>query len=86
MLLKLMAHCSGISPGAYLRNQCVLSHCQPCSTRAESANCSGLLDGMNVHREKLWTPFYTVCKDQRTVGFGRCPQDSVLSMPQVSEG
>ncbi|XP_035826462.1 uncharacterized protein LOC101857459 [Aplysia californica] len=61
----------GVQPCDYVRNQCVSSHCEPCSFRAPS--CLGKPDGLHENTIKLWTPFHVRCESNRSVEFLECP-------------
>ncbi|XP_059153146.1 uncharacterized protein LOC131938928 [Physella acuta] len=61
-------------PCDYVVNRCLSAHCQPCSSRMPS--CVGLPDGLNVNPDRLWTPYFIRCEDERLVGTGSCPKHS----------
>ncbi|KAK7102889.1 hypothetical protein V1264_021047 [Littorina saxatilis] len=65
---------------SYLRSKCVTSHCVPCWVRF--ATCSDLPDGMNVFVGREWTPYYAICKDNRSLGFDVCPFNDTLKIPE----
>lgn len=57
----------------YARNRCPVAHCIPCDVRFP--NCDGKPDGMAPHEAKLWSPYFTICYKQRTMGEETCPPD-----------
>ncbi|WAR27168.1 hypothetical protein MAR_012872 [Mya arenaria] len=61
------------SSGQYKSNMCKSSQCIPCNVHFPS--CEGKRDGINVHPDILWTPFYVVCYKERTVKEDRCQAD-----------
>lgn len=60
--------------GDYLTNKCKSAHCIPCNIRYPS--CLGLTDGYHPHKERLWTPYYSICYKERNYGQERCSHDA----------
>lgn len=65
----------------YDRNKCGGAHCMPCSFRF--ANCSGKADGIYPDEMRPWTPYYVICKDERSGLSGTCERDSSLGVAQL---
>ncbi|KAL3853245.1 hypothetical protein ACJMK2_016801 [Sinanodonta woodiana] len=57
----------------YRALQCPVAHCIPCSVRTPS--CEIRPDGIHPHPEKLWSPYFIVCKKERFMSEERCPAD-----------
>lgn len=53
--------------------QCKLSHCIPCEVRYPK--CEDKSDGLWPQPEKVFSPFFMICKDHRTIFTGYCPKD-----------
>ncbi|XP_060066265.1 uncharacterized protein LOC132546564 [Ylistrum balloti] len=59
-------------PCDYKANQCQGPNCVPCSDR--HPGCSGRPDGLNVWSGREKTPYFVVCRGERVVYQGLCPQ------------
>ncbi|XP_069100906.1 uncharacterized protein [Argopecten irradians] len=59
-------------PCDYKANQCEGPNCVPCSARHPS--CSGRPDGLNVWPGREQTPYFVVCRGERVIYQGLCPQ------------
>ncbi|OWF42968.1 hypothetical protein KP79_PYT12117 [Mizuhopecten yessoensis] len=71
-------------PCDYRANQCEGPNCVPCSVRHPS--CSGRPDGLNVWAGREKTPYFVVCRGERVVHQGLCPQGDKGRMfdPEIS--
>ncbi|KAH3816253.1 uncharacterized protein LOC127831741 [Dreissena polymorpha] len=65
-------------PCDYKSNQCDGIGCVPCRTRF--GTCVDQPDGPNPWQDKLWTPFFVLCKDSRVVLHGDCRQGGELQI------
>ena len=66
--------------GNYRSNMCPRSHCIPCSQIFPS--CEGMRDGPNMFVSRQWSPYYAICRSERTVATRTCPRDDVFQVPQ----
>lgn len=64
--------------GRYFRLQCKLSHCIPCEVRYPK--CEDKENGLWPQPEKGFSPWYMICKNNRTIETGYCPTDNVWSV------
>eukprot|EP00745_Piridium_sociabile_P004169 TRINITY_DN124677_c0_g1_i1.p1 TRINITY_DN124677_c0_g1~~TRINITY_DN124677_c0_g1_i1.p1 ORF type:complete len:272 (-),score=38.58 TRINITY_DN124677_c0_g1_i1:471-1286(-) len=71
---ELLTHCE------YWTALCPGFMCRHCNEHFPS--CTGLADGANPWRGD-WSPFYVVCRSQRTVAHGRCPTHPILGVAQL---
>lgn len=63
----------------YSRLQCKRSHCIPCEVT--HPKCEDKDDGLWLQPEKGFSPWYMICKDNRTIETGYCPVDNVWNVP-----
>ncbi|XP_021365437.1 uncharacterized protein LOC110458159 [Mizuhopecten yessoensis] len=63
----------------YISNKCPVAHCYPCDLTLPS--CEGLDDGIHAHATKVGSPYFMVCKSERTVETGTCPVDEKTGQP-----
>ncbi|XP_055958222.1 uncharacterized protein LOC126828071 [Patella vulgata] len=61
----------------YVGNKCTTKFCIPCNVRFPT--CSGLRNGINAWRGRIWSPFYVECYNGRVVETKRCSNDFVFS-------
>ncbi|XP_033744422.1 uncharacterized protein LOC117330326 [Pecten maximus] len=59
-------------PCEYKANQCEGPNCVPCSARHPS--CTGQPDGLNVWPGREQTPYFVVCRGDRVIYQGLCPE------------
>ncbi|XP_029643690.1 uncharacterized protein LOC115218061 [Octopus sinensis] len=76
-------NCNGrfepVDPCEYRRNQCLRSHCQPCSSRFGS--CRGRPDGIYPQHEFSWTPKYFTCYYERAIAHDLCESPIPIFSP-----
>lgn len=65
-------------PCDYESNQCEDSGCIPC--RQRFGTCLGYPDGPNPWKDKPWTPYFVICKDQRVILHGDCRQSGSVNI------
>lgn len=54
---------------------CMRAHCIPCSVFLPP--CRGLNDGFQSWPGRTHSPYYVVCKNERTIDKGICPVDDI---------
>lgn len=60
--------------GEYSGMTCMRAHCIPCSVSFPP--CRGLNDGFQSWPGRTDSPYYVVCKNERTIDEGVCPVDA----------
>ncbi|XP_052780635.1 uncharacterized protein LOC128226838 [Mya arenaria] len=78
MFVKCGARRESKDPCDYKSNQCAGSGCIPC--RARFGTCLGKPNGPNAWEDKLWTPHFLICRDERVILQGDCRQGGKLKI------
>ncbi|XP_025107576.1 uncharacterized protein LOC112572218 [Pomacea canaliculata] len=65
----------------YIQYQCRGPNCIPCNVYSPS--CKDLPDGPDVYRGREWTPYFSICQDQRLVNTSTCPRDEILNVARL---